>query len=229
MSLESIPSIRGFSFPCNLRAVCLRRRFDVMSDFGRLDRVSSLSTCCRDRGRIEWLSSAVHSRSGPRAAHERARQTALELSQPVPRRDRWTNGRSPTGRLRVAAHDATAGDRKGLDDVSAARGLRAATTGGSAESEDGECCPALTIGGIARNSCEFHGVSARDHLSTLRGDCYTPSPLEPPLFGPPVPFSPTELIRNASVSDLGSPALRVFTHTHNSARSHTHAEARPRT
>lgn len=150
-----------YSYSSQLVSVC-------NSEIGRLDLVPPLSLRCHVRDRIEWLSFTVHSRPGSRAAHECRRQAALELSQPVPRRDRWTNGRSPAGRLRVATHDATAGDRKGLDDVSPARGLRAASTRGSAESEDRECRPAVTILRITRNSREFHGVSARDRLSTQR-------------------------------------------------------------
>ena len=225
---QSNPTIRGFAFPCNLRAVYLRMRFDVLSDFGRLDLVPSLSLRRRVRLWIEWLSSAVHSCPGPHSAHDRARQTAVELSKSIPRRDAWPIGRSPAGRFGVATHDASAGVGKGLDDVSAARGLRAAATAGQAESEDRECRPAVTIPRITRISRGVCRVSARDRLSTQPNDRYTPRPFEQPLSGPPVSFSPTELIRNASVCDLGSPALRVFTHAHHSARPHTHAQTRPR-
>lgn len=96
---QSNLSIRGFTFPCNLRAACLRKCFDVLCEFGRLDLVPLLSIRRRVSSRIEWLSSAVHSRSGSHSAHGRARQTALELPQPVPRRDRRPDGGSPAPRL----------------------------------------------------------------------------------------------------------------------------------
>lgn len=96
---ESNLSIREFAFPCTLRAVCLRKWFDLLSGFGRLDLVPLLSIRRRVSGRTEWLSSAVHSRSGSHSAHGRARQTALELPQPVPRRDRRPDGGSPAPRL----------------------------------------------------------------------------------------------------------------------------------
>src|SRR5690349_19099437 len=53
------------------------------------------------------------------------------------------------------------------------------------------------------------------------------APSDSPPFGPPRFDSPTELIWNARLSDLGSPAQRVFARTHDAARSHTHAEAGP--
>lgn len=135
-------------FPCSLQAVRSRKRLDGLSDFGRLDLAPLRSLHCRVSVRAEWLSSAVHSRPGSHSAHDRARQAALELSQPVPRRDRWTIGRSQAGWLGIATHDASASVGKGLDDVPSARGVPATSTGSPVESEDGECCPAVTIGGI---------------------------------------------------------------------------------
>lgn len=90
--LQLNPSIRGFAFPCNLRAACLRKCFDVLSDFGRHKFVSQLSIHCRVRGWIEWLSSAVHSCPGPHSAHDRARQATLDLSESLSRRDLWADG-----------------------------------------------------------------------------------------------------------------------------------------
>ena len=126
---------------------------------------------------IEWLPSKLHARSGSHSAHVSSRQIAVELSQSVPGRDGRTNSRSPTSGVRIPTDDASASDRKRLDDVWSARGDRSIAPRSATRSQDRERRPAMTIGRIGSKFTGF---------SRCFGETSPFGPTDRPLDSPPL-------------------------------------------